>query len=359
MTGPMNASRPSTDPTVLSNLDRAVACGVAWLAGSQRADGEFDVYASLAPDLTHGCNLDPSIFPTAVMAQALGHVPEADGLRGRALDFLVSERDRFGLWRHWARRNPLSASLPPDLDDTACASDALSRGGYFPGTNREILLGNRDRQGRFRTWLVPGTGWTGHDRLTLTASQLRHIPVYVKFFQSTSASLDDVDAVVNANVIHYLGEGDHVRPVVAWLKTIIEEGREAQCDRWYDTPCVVRYFISRALRKLAPDARPLMTTRLAETALSGGESAFETALTACSLLDWDLLPHDLIHTLLADQGDDGTWQRQTLYHGGRARRPGGGFADPVPDTPHWGSNGLTTAFCLEAIARYRAISKAT
>jgi hypothetical protein len=355
----MNASRPSTDPTVLSNLDRAVARGVAWLAGSQRADGEFDVYASLAPDLTHGCNLDPSIFPTAVMAQALGHVPEADGLRGRALDFLVSERDRFGLWRHWARRNPLSASLPPDLDDTACASDALSRGGYFPGTNREILLGNRDRQGRFRTWLVPGTGWTGHDRLTLTASQLRHIPVYVKFFQSTSASLDDVDAVVNANVIHYLGEGDHVRPVVAWLKTIIEEGREAQCDRWYDTPCVVRYFISRALRKLAPDARPLMTTRLAETALSGGESAFETALTACSLLDWDLLPHDLIHTLLADQGDDGTWQRQTLYHGGRARRPGGGFADPVPDTPHWGSNGLTTAFCLEAIARYRAISKAT
>lgn len=355
MTETMKATRTSADPALLSSLDLAIARGVTWLAGSQRDDGEFPVYISQDPNLAHGCTPDPSVFPTAIMSLALGHVAEADHLRGRALDFLASERDRFGLCRHWARRNPLCANFPPDVDDTACAADALSRGGYDTDANREILLGNRDGQGRFKTWLSPGTGWKGHNRLKLTLSQLKHIRVHMNFFQTTVCSRDDVDAVVNANVIHYLGAGDHVSPVTEWLKAIIKEGRETQCDRWYDKPCVIRYFISRSLRKLAPEARPLMEARLAEVVPTCCETAQDTALTACALLDWELTPHALIQTILAAQAEDGSWQRQALYNGGRTQRADGGFADLGPDTPYWGSTGLTTAFALEAIARYRAI----
>jgi hypothetical protein len=77
-------------------------------------------------------------------------------------------------------------------------------------------------------------------------------------------------------------------------------------------------------------------------------------LAACALLDWqcDASPH--IGALLAEQGADGSWQRAALYHGGRARLRSGGFAEPHPDTPRWGSEAITTAFAVEALARWRS-----
>src|SRR6185436_12619440 len=117
----------------------ALARGIAFLERSQLPTGELRVYASATPD--------PSVFPTAVAAHALSFAPEAAAIRRRALDFLRAEMDARGLWKHWTRVHPHHGWLPPDLDDTACASAALARDGRAFPDNRPLLLANRDRRG--------------------------------------------------------------------------------------------------------------------------------------------------------------------------------------------------------------------
>jgi hypothetical protein len=54
---------------------------------------------------------------------------------------------------------------------------------------------------------------------------------------------------------------------------------------------------------------------------------------------------------LAQQLASGGWPHAALYHSGRALRRNGTFEEPHPDTPYWGSEELTTAFCLEVLGQ--------
>jgi hypothetical protein len=263
--------------------------------------------------------------------------------------------DADGLWRHWTRNHPHYRSLPPDLDDTSCASAALfGAGGSIPD-NRALLLANRARDGRFLTWLVPRPRWTGPRHMRLVLRQLRHLPTLVMFFRLTSAKPGDIDACVNANVLYFLGRFPREEAVVAWLLSVLREGAERQCDKWYDNPFVVRYFLSRALAPRAPEAPDLIVRR---TMAEPAKSDMEQALAACALLDWGEEPAPQIEALLAGQAADGSWRPAALYHGGRVRLRAGGFAEPHPDTPRWGSKAITTAFAIEALARWRDRSSA-
>jgi hypothetical protein len=329
----------------------AAARGIAFLEAVQLPHGEFRAWASNDPEMVRDAVPDPSIFPTALIAQCLAWAPAAFGVRDRALDFLERERDRNGLWRHWTSDHPQCRQLPPDLDDTACASAALAAAGRAPPPNRELLLANRDRAGLFFTWVAPRPRWSGLAHLKVTLAQLAHAPTLFLFFRNTSAAPGDVDAVVNANTLHYLGAGPHAAPVVEHLLGVLSDGREAECDKWYDDPFAVRYFLSRALRTLAPAAGPLIEAGSADRA---PRTALQSALAACARLDWGLPADDSIGAVLRAQLDHGAWPRAALYHGGRARLAGGAFAARHPDTPHWGSEELTTAFCVEALSRWSA-----
>jgi hypothetical protein len=332
-------------------VGEALSRAVAFLGRAQLPSGEFPVYATTDPTLAERAELDPSIFPTALAAQSLGFHPDAAPLAARACRFLRDEMDRHGLWRHWIRDHPHYPSLPPDLDDTSCASAALAGAGRGFPDNRGLLLANRARDGRFLTWMVPRPRWTGGRHMRLVLRQLRHLPTLVMFFRLTSAKPYDIDACVNANTLRYLGRFEGEEKVVDWLVAVLRAGAERQCDKWYENPFVVRYFLSRALAGRAPEARELVLVRtLAEPATND----LERALAACTLLDWGEEPSTQIAALLAAQGTDGSWRRAALYHGGRARLRTGGFAEPHPDTPRWGSEAITTAFAVEALARWQA-----
>jgi hypothetical protein len=303
----------------------ALARGIAFLERSQLPSGELRVYAA--------GKADPSVFPTAVAAHALSFAPAARAVRERALDFLAAEGDRRGLWRHWSRAHPHHREIPPDLDDTSCASAALLRAGRAFPDNRQLILENRDRRGLFYTW-----------KLSL-ARRIRHF----LFFRKTSAKPNDVDAVVNANVLFYLGRRPETEAVIAHLVAVLRAHCERSCDKWYERPFVVWYFFSRALRSIGADAGELIISRMEAATPS---NALEHALAACTLLDWngaaDVAP------LLALQLESGAWPAAELYHGGRARISDREFAPPHPDTPWWGSEELTTAFCIEALSRWGA-----
>jgi hypothetical protein len=332
-------------------VEAALARALVFLEAAQLPSGEFPVYATTDPSMAERCELDPSIFPTALAAQCLAHLPAAAVLRERACAFLLAEMDRDGLWRHWTRDHPHFRSLPPDLDDTSCASAALRGAGCAFPDNRDLLLANRARDGRFQTWVVPRPRWTGGRHTRLVLRQLRHLPTLLMFFRLTSAKPGDIDAGVNANTLHYVGRFEGEEAVVAWFLQVLRDGAERQCDKWYENPFVVRYFLSRALAVRAPEARDLILLR---TSSEPATNDLEQALAACALLDWGEEPLPQIEALLAAQAPDGSWRRAALYHGGRARLSTGGFAEPHPDTPRWGSEAITTAFAVEALARWQA-----
>lgn len=348
-------SSTSWSTSIGSRVHTAIERGIAFLERSQRPSGELRVCTSRDPAMAGAVAPDPSVFPTALMAHSLSFAPGAAAVRERALGFLLAESDRNGLWRHWTREHPHHRELPPDLDDTACASAALSHSGRAFVDNRELLLANRDGRGLFFTWITLRPRWNpspAHRKVTL--AQLRHAPTLYFFFRRTSAAPEDVDAVVNANVLFYLGAVPETRPVVDHLMDVLRAGRETACDKWYENPFAVWYFFSRALSTVAPEAGEIIVDQLASARPA---SVLDAALAACSLLYWERLPcENAIAGLLSAQLDSGAWPRAALYHGGRARLRDGSFAAPHPDTPHWGSEELTTACCIEATARWLALS---
>lgn len=337
---------------MLATFDVQAALGraVAFLERKQFGTGEIPVFASSDPDMISGCVGDPCVFPTALAAHSLSFCPAASSICDRAHRFLLGEVDRHGLWRHWTRAHPHHSILPPDLDDTGCASAVLSRAGIDFPNNRALLLSNRTGRGCFYTWVAPRFRWTGRVHMAITMAQLRRAPALLAFFRATSAKAHDVDACVNANMLFYLGDFPGRDAVVTHLRAVLRQGQESVCDKWYENPFVVRYLFSRALVRVAPEAGALLCQRTADAAPTNG---LEHALSAATLLDWKRDVEHHIRALLALQNGDGSWPRAAVYHGGRARLRRGGFAARHPDTPHWGSEALTTAFAIEALARWR------
>ena len=332
----------------------AVERALTFLGQSQLPSGEFPVLISTDPTMAQGCVPDPSVFPTALIAHSLSFAGAAVALRERALTFLLGQMDGHGLWRHWTTEHPHCRELPPDLDDTCCASAALFRGGHVVD-NRELLLANRDSRGLFLTWVAPRLAWTQATHMKVTLAQLRHAPTLYLFFKRTSAALYDVDAVVNANSLFYLGDFPGRQRIIEYLLDILRTRSETTCDKWYDNPFVIWYFFSRALQALSPLAGSVIQQRLTAAKPT---NALEAALAICSVSYWNELASDsAIIALLADQLDSGAWPRAAFYHGGRRRRRDGSFDLPHPDTPRWGAEELTTAFCIEALSHWLRIGR--
>ena len=292
---------------------------------------------------------DTLVFITARVVLALRRLPDDPKVQDvidRANGFLKAQREPGGLWRYWSRDHERHGFTPPDADDTACASLALSDQGTVERTNTRILLANRDARGRFYTWLVPHRprpggllGWW--DLRSERFSRSRRAELWT----STEADHDDVDGVVNANVIAYLGPRSPSQ-AVEWVADLIESDREEGCDSWYHSPFALYASVadghrrgvgrfsalgdliaSKIRARLEPDGRP-------PTALDAGQalsalSAFNRRDERGSLAEW----------LVETQRDDGSWPRSVCYHGGPSESFG------------WASDALTAATAAAALAR--------
>jgi len=302
----------------------AIERGVAFLESAQLPSGEIPIELSPTMEMLGDCPREPVVFPAAVAARALAITPSAERVRSRALDFLLREMERDGLWRHPSSDKPDHDHTPLDVDDTSLASSALRAAGRSFPNNRRLLLANRERSGLSRTWIVR---WWRHPRITY------------RFFK-TIAEVRDVDSVVNANVVFYLGDCKETRPAIDYMLDVLRTNREMQSTIWYGSRFTVWYFFSHALREIAPEAAEMIVPRVEATT---PVNALELALATSTLLLWNRAPD--VAPLLDAQLPSGAWPRAGFYHMGQRRN------DPQPKTPWWGSEALTTVFAVEALSR--------
>jgi len=336
-------------------VKEAAVRGVDFLRRSQLDSGEFRSFMSPDLQMATGCVPDSSPFPTALIVYCLGFAsgPSVQGLIGRALDFLKREMEWPGVWRYWTREHPRHNQIPPDLDDIACASDVLRRHGVRV-RNRGLLTANRNRDGLFYTWLIPRGGFRVHPLYWLAAVREALKPAYLDtFFGQNESDRDDIDCVVNANVLLYLGENRRTRPVIDYLIRVVRERREACCDKWHLNPFTFYYMVSRnyqhGIKALAVVNRDILARIVASAAPNGACGApLETAMAICAMLNLDARPPQLdaaVGYLLATQSPSGDWPRSVMYYGGPQKAFG------------WGSEEMTTAFCVEALERYRLLER--
>lgn len=348
--------RPSPRSPERARVSAAIQQALDALAHRQLPHGEFATMLGRDNILTDGV-FDSSPFVTTFVAYCLTHVrPASDGMLGRALDFLDSEREPGGIWRYYSSRQFKHRRVPPDLDDTCCVSFVLRQCGRRVPANKQLILANRDASGRFGTWMIP-TARTGIlFRLARAAGDLRarwrtpdkpaefrNVP---RFSTDTDPVFpDEIDPVVNANVVLYLGESDETSAAISYLISVVREQREADTAIYYPHPLSLHYAIARAIdhgvRSLAVVNREL--TGSAEAILSEGEPRLTpmTAALGATILQI-LAPGSpaippAVEFILNSQYSAGHWRGEAFYRG------------PLE---FWGSDELTTAFCIEALARY-------
>jgi hypothetical protein len=325
--------------------------GLAFLAEQQLPAGNFDVLISEDPADVTGGESEITPFATALIVHCLGFStsPVAHRMIARALAFLRGAMEPGGVWRYWTAEDPKRWSILPDADDTACAAQVLASNGIPVAGVRSVLLANRAPDGRFYTWIT-----LRGRRLPRSVAFLRvalrecREPRRWRRFWTGPPSPRDIDDVVNANVVFCLGEGPGTARAIAHLAAVLQAGGDAAEDRWYPGPFVFHYMAARCfaggVEGLAP-ARHAAVSRLEAAANADGSigaTVLETALAACALLSWGAGNGAVARAagfLRAAQRADGSWPASALYLGG-------------PGSPHaWGSDELTTAYCLEALVR--------
>jgi hypothetical protein len=294
----------------------AVRQGLRFLYEHQLSYGEFRTYASPSPDLSVAY-FDSSVFVTTLVVYSIMEIsyPCVTTMIDRASSFLAREMKGPGMFEYYASRNV--KSMDPDLDDTACASVALRGRHTFVagGGNIGCFVANRDEAGRFYTWVG------GAD------------------------VQNDVDSVVNANVVLYLGDRDETESACRYLVDTIESNREGDSYRYYLDDMTLYYAISRAYARGTASlgkTRTAIVERVLRRGRDDGSFGNElaTACAVCTLANFEYGGITRLRSaaryLEEQQGADGSWRRVAMY-----RQPG----------TYYGSEELTTALCLEALAR--------
>lgn len=321
-------------------IDEAIGKGIAFLGQVQHPWGEFPIHYI---DRTTGASLDPgfdsSVFGTAHILLGLEGVEGVAGLEGmrdRAAAFLLAERQAGDVWRYYASRSSQYELLVPDVDDTAIVSLALLGRGVAPGGQARRIAGNALPSGLVGTWFFP-PGWS-------------HRPTYDNVLWDEHLSALEPDVVVTINACAFLAAvGSPVDRPAAAVVDVIGGGGEREFMVFYDSYLAMAHALIRAWRRgVAPFAvlLPRVEARILELRRSDGAFGWpmDTAF-ALSVLVATNAPDAVVDAaaarLLADQTGDGSWRRQHYF--GSRRYPTLGF----------GSEAVTTGFCIEALHAYR------
>lgn len=296
---------------------------------------------------------DSSPFITSFVLYGLTHVERAlvADMVTKAASFLTLEMEFGGVWRYWSSRQHKHCRLPPDMDDTACISFALKNAGFRPAKNGWAFHGARDSAGRFKTWLFLTSRnrtnpWfvfarsVGYCQARLRRAKVETPDSEDPRFRVMHIDRDDVDPVVNANAVLYLGERpDTVAAIEFIIDTVLHE--PSARSLYYEDNLALYYAVARAYHHSSPRlailAEPIVSRILERADEPESFNPLQAALAASTLLTFEPasgLAEGLLRLLLDTQRDDGGWNAYPFYN-------------------VWGSEELTTGLCLEVLARGR------
>jgi hypothetical protein len=230
----------------------------------------------------------------------------------------------------------------------SCISHILRLNNISFADNTGVILGNKDKAGAFYTWILPRSIQSIFLNLKTFSKSLSHSD---QFWTITKTHRDDVCCVVNSNVLLYLGERKETQNCIKYLIEVIQKGEEYENTEFYLHNLSFYYMLSRAYYngvKSLSAVKTLVTHRVLGFQQSDGSFGDEllTALGVCTLLNFNYLSPRLdqaITFILSKQNSEGDWKRIAMF-GGKT-------------TQHFfGSEALTTGFCVEALARYRLLN---
>jgi hypothetical protein len=345
---------PITD-TAHEDADQAVVRAVSFLRARQFPHGEFATYVGANTDMSGDLFFDSSSFFTSFVVYGLTHVHRAVGgdVLEKAVSFLRSEMEFGGLWRYWTSRQYKHCRMPPDLDDVACISYALRTTGNPVPRNRWFFASRKDPVGRYYvwaplTWQSVRMPWYAFVRsVGAVSARIRSRNAPVPSFDDPRHRIgrlnwNEVDPVVNANVILYLGERPETLPAIQYvIASVLDESSGR--GLWYQERLALYHAAARAFRHSSPSlavVREHIVERIGELCeapdrlnplqMAMAASALQTFTPTSGLL------LELIRSIRDAQRTDGGWKACPFYN--------------LPGT-FWGSEELTTGFCLEVLAR--------
>jgi hypothetical protein len=297
----------------------SITSGINFLFSHQLPYGEFKVYACPNREMNLDCYFDSSVFATTQIMYCLNFIsdPLIDEMIKKSRSFLSEELVGPGMFQYYSSRN--SRKLAFDLDDTSCASFSLRNNHPFIQLRYNInhIINNRNQDGLFYTWLgIP------EDK-------------------------NDVDSVVNANVICYLGTCQETENSIAWLIDIVLKGNEKESYHFYLDDFFLYYAISRAyfngVTSLSETKETIFKRILERQSADGsfGDNLI-TAIAMSTLLNFGFNDKYVLEKtgeyLISRQFEDGSWGKIALFIG--------------PES-FYGSEELTSALCLEALAHFK------
>ena len=331
---PAAARLGSRTPEALTKAAReCIRRGLAFLASSIDENGAWHCirFNVADPDIPRHFEKPAFISAFCVLALESCDEPQARAICAVTRQYLVDTMEYPGFWRYYRH-------LPQDLDSTTLCSLVLATQPSHPwillGRNVSRILANRDGDGRFRTWML------AEDE-----------PDVVSRFRI------EADPVVNANVIAYLGDHAETRDAQAWLAALIADGDLEGRSKWYPDTVAAHYAISRAMIRAYPaldQQRPNLADRVLD--LRDGQGDFGNVLKAAQAVSalynigslGRIDARRQVERFIDSQHDDGSWP-ELLAFGDQSLKFGvvGQFAH--------GSASVTSAFCIEALARLAGI----
>ena len=263
---------------------------------------------------------DSAVFATTLVLYNIARIdhPFVTVMTNNALSFLTEEMRGPGLFQYFTSKN--ARSIDFDLDCTACASVALQRSHPFiaRGYNIRHFIENRNEAGLFYTWVGGAT------------------------------LANNVDSIVNANVVLYLGDRDETRNACRYLVNTIKNSHERDSYQYYLDNITLYYTVSRAYARgtsLLSGAREAVIEKVLQASKADGSFGDEltTACAVCTLANFEYdgvtRLRDAARYLERQQRPDGSWRRVAMFRG---------------SSLYFGSEELTTALCLEALTRISA-----
>lgn len=297
-----------------------------------------------------------SIFPSLLICACLQHIPKpfqnhySQIILQKLYEYILTHRRSSGLWNHFESHSKPFKSCPHDIDSTVYAATVLRKANLLTNPPDRIILKQTNKAKLFYTFFIFRAQLNTSLLYWWVCSREALHPIYSYFVRRIQEfNRNDIDAVVNANVLYYLGPSKSTNAPLQWIIECVQNGKESTMDKWYKNRMVIYYFITRLLSRGFDEVLQTKSHILnyidASIQHNGSidDKPLDTALAINVLLNFNESAHHiapLVDYLLNTQQADGEWPARVVYTGGPKRIMG------------WGGTSLTTAFCLEALSRF-------